>query len=101
VPSSQFSGGIHLITDFTRFIQSEQATKLREEFQAPLRQMQEMARRIAKVSKESKLPIVEDEYVQSFKVELMDVVMQWCKGASFSDICKVSDLPFGSEQFLD
>jgi len=72
------------------FVQSEQPTKLREEFQAPLRQMQEMARRIAKVSKEYKLPVVEDEYVASFKVELMDAVVQWCRGASFHDICKVS-----------
>jgi len=51
--------------------------------------MQEIARRIAKVSIESKLAVVEDEYVQSFKVELMDAVVQWCRGASFSDICKV------------
>ena len=51
--------------------------------------MQEFARRIAKVSKESKLPIVEDDYVQSFKVELMDAVVQWCRGASFAEICKV------------
>lgn len=55
--------------------------------------MQEIARRIAKVSIESKLTIVEDEYVQSFKVELMDAVVQWCRGASFSDICKVSKVP--------
>lgn len=51
--------------------------------------MQEIARRIAKVSKESKLTIDEDEYVKSFKVELMDAVVQWCRGASFSEICKV------------
>lgn len=63
--------------------------KLKEELASPLRVLQEMARRIAKVAKESKLSIVEDEYVQSFKVELMDVVIQWCRGASFIDICKV------------
>jgi hypothetical protein len=51
--------------------------------------MQEIARRIANVSKESKLIISEDEYVSSFKVELMDAVVQWCRGASFSDICQV------------
>lgn len=56
---------------------------------APLRVMQEIARRIAKVSKESKLAFDEDEYVSSFKVELMDAVVQWCKGASFTEICKV------------
>jgi ATP-dependent RNA helicase DOB1 len=52
--------------------------------------MQELAKRIAKVSKESKIEIDEAEYVASFKVELMDAVVQWCRGASFSDICKVS-----------
>jgi len=68
---------------------SDQSTKLKEELAAPLRVMQEIARRIAKVSKESKLPVVEDDYVSSFKVELMDAVVQWCRGASFSEICKV------------
>lgn len=63
--------------------------RLKEELAAPLRVMQETARRIAKVSRESKLPLVEEEYIQSFKVELMDAVMQWCRGAKFADICKV------------
>lgn len=70
-------------------LQSDQVTKLTEELATPLRAMQEIARRIAKVSSESKLTLNEDEYVQSFKVELMHVVVQWCRGASFSDICKV------------
>ena len=71
-------------------------TKLKEELAAPLRVMQEIARRIAKVSKEAKLPINEDDYVKSFKVELMDAVVQWCRGASFSDICKVRYCPVSS-----
>jgi len=80
-------GRSHLVLVF----QSEQSTILKEELAAPLRVMQEIARRIAKVSKESKLPIVEDDYVSSFKVELMDAVVQWCRGASFSEICKVNE----------
>ena len=58
--------------------------------------MQEMARRIAKVMKESKLTVDEDEYVKSFKVELMDAVLQWCRGAAFSEICKLTDVFEGS-----
>jgi len=69
---------------------SEHPTKLKEELAAPLRVMQDIARRIAKVSVECKLSIDEDEYVQSFKVELMDAVVQWSRGASFSEICKVT-----------
>ena len=42
------------------------------------------------MSKESKLALGdEDLYVASFKVELMDAVVQWCRGALFADICKV------------
>lgn len=58
--------------------------------------MQETARRIAKVSNESGIAIVEDEYVQSFKIEMMDVVLQWCKGAKFAEICKMTDVFEGS-----
>lgn len=54
--------------------------------------MQEAARRIAKIAIESKLPLVEEEYVASFKPELMDAVFAWCNGAKFSEICKVGRL---------
>ncbi|OCB91527.1 antiviral helicase [Sanghuangporus baumii] len=80
-----------LLSCFVFDEKSQQATKLTEELAAPLRIMQEMARRIAKVMIESKMPIKEDDYVKSFKVELMDAVMQWCRGASFSEICKLTD----------
>jgi len=85
-----------LLSCFVFTEKSEQVTKLKEELASPLRVMQEFARRIAKVSKESKLAIVEDDYVQSFKVELMDAVVQWCRGASFAEICKLTDQFEGS-----
>ena len=37
-----------------------------------LRQMQDMARRIAKVSREAKLEIEEDSYVEKFKPKIED-----------------------------
>jgi ATP-dependent RNA helicase DOB1 len=85
-----------LLSCFVFTEKSEQVTKLKEELAAPLRVMQEIARRIAKVSQESKLPLVEEEYVSSFKVELLDAVMQWCRGASFSEVCKLTDQFEGS-----
>ncbi|KAF7324776.1 hypothetical protein MKEN_00519400 [Mycena kentingensis (nom. inval.)] len=82
------------------FVFSEKASHyffpLKEELAAPLRSMQEIAKRIAKVSKESKIEIDETEYVASFRVELMDAVVQWCRGASFSDTCKLTDQFEGS-----
>lgn len=55
-----------------------------------MRRMQEFARNIARVSKESKLEVNEEDYIASFKVGLMDAVHSWCRGAKFSEICKVS-----------
>lgn len=77
-------------------LQSAQQIRLKEDLAGPLRTMQETARRIAKVSIECRMPLNEDEYVSSFKVELMDAVLQWCKGAKFADICKLTDVFEGS-----
>ncbi|SCV73573.1 BQ2448_7499 [Microbotryum intermedium] len=85
-----------MLTFFCRLLQSEQTSKLKEELSGPLRVMQEAARRIAKIAIESKLPLVEDEYVASFKPELMDAVFSWCNGAKFSEICKMTDVFEGS-----
>jgi len=54
------------------------------------------ARRIAKVSRDAKIKIEEDQYVETFKPFMMDVVHEWCKGASFSQICKMTDVFEGS-----
>jgi Superfamily II RNA helicase len=51
-----------------------------------------MARRIARVSAEAKLEVDEDQYVDQFKPFLMDVVHAWCKGASFLQLCKMTDI---------
>lgn len=74
---------------------SEQPTSL-DELSAPLKQMQDFARRIAKVCIECKLELDEEEYVEKFKPTLMDVVLAWCKGASFLQLCKMTDVFEGS-----
>ncbi|KAG7096383.1 hypothetical protein E1B28_003827 [Marasmius oreades] len=65
-----------LLSCFVFDVKSEHPAQLKEELASPLRTLQEIARRIAIVSKESKLPVDENQYVSSFKAELMDVVMQ-------------------------
>ncbi|XP_031351055.1 exosome RNA helicase MTR4 [Photinus pyralis] len=73
-----------------------EAPKLCEDLSGPLRQMQEMARRIAKVSNEARLDLDEESYVEKFKPSLMDVVFAWCNGAVFSELCKMTDIFEGS-----
>ena len=72
--------------------------KMSNELSGPLRTMQDMAKRIATVSKEAKIEIDEEQYVQKFKPYMMDIVFEWCKGASFMQICKMTDLFEGKLQ---
>ncbi|KAI7816196.1 antiviral helicase [Gamsiella multidivaricata] len=87
---------VALLSCFVFQEKAEGNVKLREELATPLRLMQEAARRIAKVSQECKLTLDEEEYVQSFRAELMDVVYAWANGARFSQICKMTDVFEGS-----
>ena len=75
---------------------SNEMPKLTDQLSGSLRQMQDMARRIAKVSREAKLDLEEDSYVEKFKPFMMDIVHEWCKGASFLSICKMTDMFEGS-----
>jgi ATP-dependent RNA helicase DOB1 len=65
---------------------SNQEVILKDELTGPLRAIQEQARKIAKISQESKLALNEQEYVESFKWQLMEVVYAWSQGASFAQI---------------
>jgi ATP-dependent RNA helicase DOB1 len=53
-----------LLSCFVFQEKSEEGGKLKEELAGPLRMMQDLARRIAKVSIDSKLQVDEEEYVQ-------------------------------------
>lgn len=87
---------VSLISCFVCDEKSSQNSKKSEELSGPLRQMQDLARRIARVSGEAKLELNEDDYVGQFKPFLMDVVYAWCKGSSFLEICQMTDIFEGS-----
>ena len=59
---------------------------LPDELARALREIQQQAKIIAKVSAESKMTINEEEYVQSFKWQLMPVILAWANGKSFGEI---------------
>lgn len=52
--------------------------------------------RVATVTKESKIPIDVEEYVDSFSPMGMQVVYHWSKGKNFSDVCQLSTMFEGS-----
>ncbi|XP_044754948.1 exosome RNA helicase MTR4-like [Coccinella septempunctata] len=75
-----------LLSCFVCTEKSDKPPKIRESLNGPFRQMQDIARRIAKVNAECRLTVDEETYVQSFRPFLMDIVYRWCNGASFRDL---------------
>ena len=63
---------------------------LREELAGPHRRLQDAARRVGSVLQESKLDIDVEEYVRSFRSDMMEVVFAWVNGAKFVDICSMT-----------
>ena len=68
------------------FEEKQEAPSLREDLAKPYREIQHQARIVAKVAQESKLAVNEDEYVQTFKFQLVEVVHAWANGRSFAEI---------------
>ncbi|XP_078656377.1 exosome RNA helicase MTR4-like isoform X3 [Branchiostoma floridae x Branchiostoma belcheri] len=87
---------VALLSVFVFQEKASEMPRLTEELAGPLRQMQESARRIAKVSAEAKMSIEEEDYVESFRPHMMDVCHAWSKGATFAQICKMTDIFEGS-----
>jgi len=85
-----------LISCFVFQEKSDSTQRLKEELQVPLRNLQEISRRIAQVSLECKILINPEEYVEQFKPHMMDIVYSWCAGSKFADICKMTNIFEGS-----
>ncbi|KAF3800189.1 ATP-dependent RNA helicase mtr4 [Colletotrichum gloeosporioides] len=73
-----------------------ETASLREELAKPYREVQAKAKQVAKVSRESKLELNEDEYLAGFKWQLMETVYSWAQGKPFADICKMTNAYEGS-----
>lgn len=87
---------VALLSCFVCDEKSSETPASTEELSGPLRLMQDLAKRIAKISVECKIDLDEEQYVEKFKPFLMDVVLSWCKGASFLNLCKMTDIFEGS-----
>jgi len=81
---------VALISCFVCDEKSYEMPESTEELSIPFKQMLDLARKMAKVSIEINLD--EDAYVNSFKPYLMYAMYAWCKGATFSQICKMTNI---------
>ncbi|UJR21841.1 hypothetical protein I4U23_024915 [Adineta vaga] len=85
-----------LLSCFVFQEKANEMPKLPQELSGPLRLLQETARRVARVSIESKIDMDEERYVDGFKPYMMDVVRAWVDGQSFANICKMTTIFEGS-----
>lgn len=72
-------GSLSILDQFSIFCCSQEEVRMKLVLAEPLSQLQATARHIADISNECKLPVSQDEYVESFKPVLMDVVHAWSK----------------------
>ena len=87
---------VALLSCFVFEEKTQETVQLKQTLSKPLRQLQELAKRIATVCKECKLEIDVNEYVEQFEPSMMDVVYKWVTGAKFSEICKLTSIFEGS-----
>lgn len=64
-------------------------SRLGEDFQHALGALRNAARVVAKLEEECKRSVDVEEYVQSFRPELMEVVAAWARGNRFADCMKM------------
>ena len=57
-----------------------------ENIKTAFKKIQSQVKIVAKISQESKLAVNEADYLNTFKPQLMEVVLEWANGAPFSQI---------------
>eukprot|EP00877_Chromochloris_zofingiensis_P012613 jgi/Chrzof1/7605/Cz02g29270.t1 len=62
----------------------------------PLKQLQDTAKMIAEVSNSCKIEVNSEDYIESFRPSLMDVIYAWSTGKGFAEICGMTDIFEGS-----
>eukprot|EP01022_Parablepharisma_sp_SALTPOND_P014220 TRINITY_DN1916_c0_g1_i1.p1 TRINITY_DN1916_c0_g1~~TRINITY_DN1916_c0_g1_i1.p1 ORF type:complete len:1081 (+),score=160.85 TRINITY_DN1916_c0_g1_i1:7764-11006(+) len=67
-----------------------------EDLQAGFTQMREIAEKIGKIRTEINPQQTLDEYVNQFKPDMMEITHQWCNGANFGEICKMTEIYEGT-----
>ncbi|ETV78170.1 hypothetical protein H257_08367 [Aphanomyces astaci] len=80
----------------TEKVKEGQKPPTADTLEGPILNMRDTARRVAKTMQEANITIDVEEYATSFNTNMVDVLIAWCEGAKFSQICKMTDMFEGS-----
>ncbi|XP_073269885.1 DExH-box ATP-dependent RNA helicase DExH9 [Primulina huaijiensis] len=87
---------ISLLSCFVWREKLQEAQKPRDELEMLFMQLQDTARKVAKVQLECKVQIDVDSFVSSFRPDVMEAVYAWAKGSKFYEIMEISQVFEGS-----
>jgi ATP-dependent RNA helicase DOB1 len=60
----------------------------------PFQKLIETASKVCTVMIESNIEVKKEEYLQKFAPEMMEITLKWCQGATFAEVCELSDTIF-------
>ncbi|KAH1055741.1 hypothetical protein J1N35_033806 [Gossypium stocksii] len=87
---------VSLLSCFVWQEKLQDAAKPRDELELLFTQLQDTARRIAKVQLECKVQIGVESFVSSFRPDIMEAVYAWAKGSKFYEIMEITQVFEGS-----
>lgn len=87
---------VSLLSCFVWQEKLQNATKPREELDLLFAQLQDTARKVAKVQLECKVQIDVESFVSSFRPDIMEAVYAWAKGSKFYEIMEITQVFEGS-----
>ncbi|KAK9804329.1 hypothetical protein WJX72_007219 [[Myrmecia] bisecta] len=87
---------VALVSCFVWMEKGQGGAKVRDDMLGPFGALHEAARRVGKVAVDSKMQLDVEDYVTSFRPDLMDAVMMWSRGAKFGDVLRLTEVFEGS-----
>ncbi|KAL2513862.1 RNA helicase [Forsythia ovata] len=87
---------VSLLSCFVWQEKLQEAQKPRDELEFLFTQLRDTARRVAKVQLECKVQIDVENFVSSFRCDIMEAVYAWAKGSKFYQIMEITQVFEGS-----
>ncbi|KAF7127932.1 hypothetical protein RHSIM_Rhsim11G0118200 [Rhododendron simsii] len=87
---------VSLLSCFVWQEKLKDAQKPRDDLELLFTQLQDTARRVAKVQLECKVQIDVEKFVSSFRPDIMEAVYAWAKGSKFFEIMEITEVFEGS-----
>lgn len=87
---------VSLLSCFVWQEKLQDAQKPRDELDLLFSQLEDTARKVAKVQLECKVPIDVENFVSNFRPDIMEAVYAWAKGSKFYEIMEITQVFEGS-----